>query len=150
MNDNNYIENKGNDSNSLFSKAEIRRLEKAAKEKNKMKLMEWGIQFENQVKENFEKEYDRALKEDLGNCIDTFCLAIAYTLHFNEKTKFGRDRLCDFLQDMFVTVDLFRKGEYNPEDYKKELEEYGIYFSDIKSIREKEYKINDENRFKGI
>lgn len=134
----------------IFSKEEIRRLEKAAREKNKMKLMEWGIQFENQVKENFEKEYNRAFKEDLGNSIDILLLAIAYTLHFNEKTKFGRDRLCDFMEDMFVTVDMFRTGEYNPENYKKELEQYGIYFNDIKSIREKEYKIDDKNRFDRI
>ena len=134
----------------IFSKEEIRRLEKAAREKNKTKLMEWGIQFENQVKENFEKEYDRAFKEDLGNSIDILLLAMAYTLHFNEKTHFGRDRLCDFMQDMFITVDMFRTGEFNPEDYKKQLEEYGIYFNDIKSIREKEYKIDDKNRFNGI
>ena len=88
---------------------EIRRLEKAARDKDKNKLIEWGMQFENQIRDEYDKEYDRAFKEDFANVVDTFCLAITYTLHFNEKTKFGKERTINFLNDLLVTVDLIRK-----------------------------------------
>ena len=122
--------------NSITTRDEIRRLEKAARNKDKRKLWEWAIQFENQIKQEYEKNYE----EDLGNSIDIMCLALAYTLSFNEKTKFGVDRLTDFLDDFFVTVDMFSSGEYSPEDYAKQLEKKGIYFENIKDLRKGENK----------
>ena len=122
--------------NTITTKEEIRRLEKAARNKDKRKLWEWAIQFENQIKQEYEKNYE----EDLGNSIDIMCLALAYTLSFNEKTKFGVDRLTDFLDDFFVTVDMFSSGEYSPEDYAKQLEKKGIYFENIKDLRKGENK----------
>ncbi len=134
----------------ICSRNEIRRLEKAARDKDKNKLIEWGRQFENQIRDEYDKryneEYDRAFKEDFANVVDTFCLAITYTLHFNEKTKFGRERTINFLNDLLVTVDLFRTGEYSPEDYRKELEKDGIYFSDVQKITKK--KLRNEGHFK--
>ena len=115
----------------ITTREEIRRLEKAARDKDKRKLWEWSIQYENQIK----KEYEKIFEEDLGNSIDIMCLALAYTLSFNEKTKFGVDRLTDFLDDFFVTVDMFSSGEYSPEDYAKQLEKKGIYFDNIKDLR---------------
>lgn len=117
--------------NTITTKEEIRRLEKAARDKDRKKLWEWAKQFENQIK----KEYEDVFEEDLGNSIDIMCLALAYTLTFNEKTKFGVDRLTDFLDDFFVTVDMFSTGEYSPEDYAKQLEKKGIYFEHIKDLR---------------
>lgn len=117
--------------NTITTKEEIRRLEKAARDKDRKKLWEWAKQFENQIK----KEYEDVFEEDLGNSIDIMCLALAYTLTFNEKTKFGVDRLTDFLDDFFVTVDMFSTGEYSPEDYAKQLEKKGIYFENIKDLR---------------
>lgn len=117
--------------NTITTKEEIRRLEKAARDKDRKKLWEWAKQFENQIK----KEYEDVFEEDLGNSIDIMCLALAYTLSFNEKTKFGVDRLTDFLDDFFVTVDMFSTGEYSPEDYAKQLEKKGIYFEHIKDLR---------------
>lgn len=115
----------------ITTREEIRRLEKAARDKDKRKLWEWAIQFENQIKQEYEKNYE----EDLGTSIDIMYLALAYTLSFNEKTKFGADRLTDFLDDFFVTVDMFSTGEYSPEDYAKQLEKKGIYFDNIKDLR---------------
>ena len=120
--------------NTITTKEEIRRLEKAARDKDRKKLWEWAKQFENQIK----KEYEDVFEEDLGNSIDIMCLALAYTLTFNEKTKFGVDRLTDFLDDFFVTVDMFSTGEYSPEDYAKQLEKKGIYFEHIKDLRKGE------------
>ena len=117
--------------NTITTKEEIRRLEKAARDKDRRKLWEWAIQFENQIKQEYEKNYE----EDLGTSIDIMCLALAYTLSFNERTKFGVDRLTDFLDDFFVTVDMFSSGEYSPEDYAKQLEKKGIYFENIKDLK---------------
>lgn len=121
--------------NTITTRDEIRRLEKAARDKDKRKLWEWAIQFENQIKQEYEKNYE----QDLGDSIDIMCLALAYTLSYNEKTKFGPDRLTDFLDVFFVTVDMFLSGEYSPVDYAKQLETKGIYFENIKDLRKKEH-----------
>lgn len=108
---------------SLLNRDEIRRLEKAAKDKNKIKLAEWAYQFEEQISKHYE---DYFIKE-LGHSIDNFILTIVYTLHFNEKTKFGNKRISDFMDDLLETIDMFRREEANPEDYRKELEKDKIY-----------------------
>ena len=105
-----------------MDKNELRRLEKAAKEKNKQHLLEWGKQFEDQIRQ----EYERAFKQELAEAVDNFCVAIVYTLHFCELTKFGNKRINEFMDDMFETVDLFRTKEYNPTDYKEQLKQEGI------------------------
>lgn len=107
---------------SLINRDEVRRLEKAAKEKNKIKLVEWASQFEAQIKSLYEKDY----KENLAEAIDNFILAIVFTLHFNEKTKFGGKRLDDFMEDLLATVDNFKDGSYSPEEYREMLLKDGI------------------------
>ena len=125
---------------SLLSREEIRRLEKAAKDKNKDKLKEWAMQFENQlyvyyekqskdfegkIKDYYEKEYQKVIEYT----VESFLIAIAYTLHFNEKCKFGNSRINDFMNDLMAVVDGFKTGEYSPEDYKKILKEQKIYYN---------------------
>lgn len=111
---------------------ELRRLEKAARDKNKQKLFEWASQFETQLRNALDKEYEEKYKKDLQNAIDIFSIAIAYTLHFSESIRLGAKRLPEFMEDLYVTVDMFRTGEYKPEDYKKELESCGIYIENAK------------------
>lgn len=106
----------------IVNRNELRRLERAAREKDKKHLLEWAKQFEDQIRQ----EYENAFQKELSEAIDNFCLAIAYALHFSEKTKFGEKRIKEFLNDTFVTVDMFRKGEYSPEEYKKQLSDAGI------------------------
>ena len=108
----------------LFNKAELRRLEKAARDKNKMKLAEWAGQFEMQMSNFYEKEYQKILAES----IDNFLIAITYTLHFNEKCKFGNERIADFMDDLMEVVDGFKTGEFSSEEYKEELKKQKIYF----------------------
>lgn len=112
----------------LFDKNELRRLEKALKDKNKMKVADWAKQFEGQIKQEYEKAFEEKFKNDLDASIEIFMIAIAYALHFNEKTKFGARRLKDFMSDLATTVDMFKTGEFNVEDYIKALEEDGIKF----------------------
>ena len=63
------------------------------------------------------------------NSIQNFIAAIGYTLHFNEDLHLEKDELASFMDDLFVSVDLFRSGEYNPEDYTDQLKEDGIILS---------------------
>jgi hypothetical protein len=79
-------------------------------------------QAERLIRQECEKEY----KEELGKAIDTFILTIVYTLHYNEKTKFGNERIQDFMQDLLATIDNFTDGSYSPEEYREQLEKEGI------------------------
>lgn len=75
------------------------------------------------------KEFNNAYKDELDNSIQNFIAAIGYTLHFNEDLHLEKDELASFMDDLFVSVDLFRSGEYNPEDYTDQLKEDGIILS---------------------
>ena len=71
-----------------MDRAEIRRLQKAARDKDLRKLAEWGTQFEESIRQEYKREFDKRLEKELNLSIDNFILAIVFTLHFNEKTKF--------------------------------------------------------------
>lgn len=106
---------------------EIRRLQKAARDNNKLALGTWAAQFETSLRSELEREYEKSYKEEIADSIDNFLLAVAYTCHFSEDTKLDADTLPDFMEDLFVTINMFRLGEYKPEDYKEELEKCGIF-----------------------
>lgn len=121
----------------LLDRNELRRLEKAAREKDKKHLMEWAVAYEDMLR----REYEKAYEDEIQNAIDNFLVAIVYTLHFNEKTKFGPKKLADFMEDLMVTVDMYRMGEYKPDEYLEELKKCGVYFEKhdwSKIYREKE------------
>ena len=102
---------------SLLSREELRRLEKAARDKNKKKLAEWAKQFEDQIM----FQYELRFKDELCEFIDILILTVVYTLHFNESTKFGGKRIDGFMNDLLETIDMFRRNEANPEDYREAL-----------------------------
>ena len=112
----------------LFDRNELRRLEKASRDKNKNKLIEWGTAFEKRVIELYEKEYIKILKDSINN----YMLIMIFSLHFNEKTKFGKKRIDDFMEDFVEVAKGFSKGEFNVQEYEKMLNEDGIYFKSIK------------------
>ena len=112
----------------LFDKNELRRLEKAAREKDKNKLIEWGTIFEKRIVDLYEKEYINIIQETVNN----FMLIMIYSLHFNEKTKFGRKRIDDFMDDFMATVKGFSTGEFSPQEYEDMLENDGIHLKRIK------------------
>lgn len=119
----------------LFNKDELRRLEKAAKDKNKDKIIEWAIQFENSVHLKYHSLYEKEYTEILEQSINNFLIAMVYTLHFNEKCNFGNNRICDFMDDMMAAVDGFNEGGFSPEEYVKQLEDVKIYFNEINNRR---------------
>lgn len=98
----------------LLDKNEIRRLQKAARDKDLRKLADWGTQFEASIRQEYDKEFEKRIEEELQLSIDNFILAIVYTLHFNEKCKFGGKRIDDFMKDLLATVDNFTDGSYTP------------------------------------
>lgn len=118
--------------NNLVNREEIRRLQKAAREKDKKHLVEWMIQYDTQINERLRQEYERNYRDEISNSIDNFCLAVAYTAKFSETTNLGKKRLPEFMEDLFVTIDMFRTGEFKPEDYRKELEQCGIKLDSYK------------------
>lgn len=110
----------------LMNKYELRRLEKAVKDKNKAKLYEWAVQFEEQVIDLYRNEFDKKYRDDIQEAIANYEIAVAYTMHFSEETKFGQDQLTSFLEDLMVTLDMYRTGESDPTQYLAELKENGI------------------------
>ena len=122
-----------------MDKNELKRLEraddKAHKKKSREPLYEWGIQLEKQLEDKIKKYYQKLFKERLGQSIDWYIIAIAYTLHFNEKTRFGPKRIQDVMDDLTATVNMFNTGEYNPLEYKEILEKEGII---LNKVEEKE------------
>lgn len=101
------------------------------------KLEKFSKHLDYNLRKEYQKAYEKKYEEDLLNSIDIFILAIIYTLHFNEKTRFGNNRIEDFMNDLFVTVDNFRTGEYDPEEYRQILKKDGI---NVISSKEREVK----------
>ena len=112
----------------LFDKNELRRLEKAAREKDKSKLVDWGKAFEKRLIELYEKEYIEIVGQSINNCMIT----MVFSLHFNEKTKFGKKRIDDFMEDFIEVINGFTSGEFKPEEYEEMLKEDNIILKRIK------------------
>lgn len=105
-----------------LSRDEFRRIKSYSKEE-----MERWIQAQYNITYNaLRKEFNDNYKDELDSSVQNFITAIAYTLHYCEDTNLKNDELNSFMEDLFVSVELFRKGEYNPEDYREQLREDGI------------------------
>lgn len=89
-------------------------------------MEKWLQGYYNVVYNSLRKEFESNYKDELNSSVQNFITAIAYTLHYSEEVQISHDELARFMEDLFVSVDLFRKGEYNPKDYKEQLEEDGI------------------------
>lgn len=112
---------------SLLNRNEIRRLEKAAREKDKKHLLEWARRFEDSIRRIFEKEY----QAEIQTSVDNFMIAVAYTLYFSEETVIkDKKDVGEFMSDLFSTLDLYRTGEYNPQEYKDILNKVGVFFDE--------------------
>lgn len=95
---------------------------------SKAEMEKWIQIRENVMYQTLRKQFNNAYKEELDNSIQNFLFAIAYTLHWNEDVAIDSDKMSSFMQDLFVTVDLFRTGDYKPEDYAEELKKDGVEF----------------------
>lgn len=120
-----------------LSRDEYRKIKNYSKEE-----MERWLQLEYNITYNvLRKEFNDAYKDELDSSVQNFITAIAYTLHFSEDVQLQHDELASFMNDLFVSVDLFRKGEYNPNDYREQLKSDGIEIAEYdydKLYREKD------------
>lgn len=105
-----------------LNRDEFRNLKSFSREQ----MEKWLQGYYNVTYNSLRKEFESAYKDELDSSVQNFITAIAYTLHYNEDVHLQHDELSSFMEDLFVSVDLFRKGEYNPEDYREQLREDGI------------------------
>lgn len=115
----------------MIDRSEIRRLQKAARDNNKMALYNWGVQFEEQIKSELDIQYKKQYVDYLNEAIDNFMIATCYTLMYSEETFLSPEKLQSFMSDMLATIDLFRTGEMSPDDYKNQMEEDGFTLSNL-------------------
>lgn len=118
---------------SIVNREELRRLEKAAKDKNKGKLADWIRQFEQYLSSMIRRDYTKALDEEIINHYDNILTAVAYTAYFSEESYVDKKNIADFMADLFVTLDMFRTGEYTPQEYIDILKEDGVMIDNYDS-----------------
>ena len=125
-----------------LSRDEFRNLKSFSKEQ----MERWLQGYYNITYNSLRKEFNDAYKDELDSSVQNFITAIAYTLHFNEDIHLQHDELASFMDDLFVSVEMFRKGEYNPDDYREQLREDGIEIAKYdydKLYREKDAPYKD-------
>lgn len=93
---------------------------------SKDQMEKWLQGYYNVTYNSLRQEFNDAYKDELDSSVQNFITAIAYTLHYNEDTNLQHDEFASFMDDLFVSVEMFRKGEYNPEEYREQLREDGI------------------------
>lgn len=110
----------------LINREEIRRLQKAARDNNKHKLYEWLERYTDAVDNCFRQDYENQYKDEVQNSIDNMLIAILYTLYYSEENYINKDNIHKFMSDLFSTFDMYRTGQYKPEEFKQNLESLGI------------------------
>ena len=116
---------------SLLGREEIRRLQKAARDNNKKKLTDWVFQFEGQMDTLIKKSYEQHYEDEIANSVSNFLIAIAYTAYFSEENYVDNSNIADYMADLFSTIDMFRTGEYTPQEYKEIVESCGVKIDDV-------------------
>lgn len=109
-----------------LSREEFRNLKSFSREQ----MEKWLQGYYNVTYNSLRKEFNEAYKDELDSSVQNFITAIAYTLHYNEDVHLQHDELNSFMEDLFISVEMFRKGEYRPEEYKEQLKEDGIVIAD--------------------
>ena len=109
-----------------LNRDEFRNLKSFSKEQ----MEKWLQGYYNVTYNSLRKEFNDAYEDELDSSVQNFITAIAYTLHYNEDVNLQHDELNSFMEDLFVSVEMFRKGEYRPEEYKEQLKEDGIVIAD--------------------
>lgn len=108
----------------MITRDDVRRLEKAAREKDKAHLTEFLKQYENQVAETYRIAYERKYEQMTNQFAAVFNLVFWYTLIFSEDTWVNKDNLKGFIDDFNVTYAMVGTGELSEiqmrEDLKKE------------------------------
>ena len=118
MEENEYIK--------FFNTNELNRLQRCAKNKDKKEIIKWGQEFEDRLNKKYYELYKKQYMIWLEETFKDLDVALMYTLHFNESTKFGNKRLKSVMDDLAVTMRGFYRKEFNREEYNKMLKDDGI------------------------
>jgi len=110
----------------MFDTNELNRLQRCAKNKDKNEIRKWGQDFEHRINEKYYELYKKQYIIWLEETFKDLDIALMYTLHFNEYTKFGNKRLKSVMDDLGESLRGFYKGEFKREEYKKMLKDDGI------------------------
>lgn len=107
-----------------LSRDEYRKIKTMSKETMERWLSNRNASMYESLRKIFEKEY----QDEVDSSINNFLVAIAYTLTFTEEIKIEKGAIAGVIEDLLVTVDMFRTGEYKPKDYEEALKENGVAF----------------------
>lgn len=118
MEENDYIK--------MFDTNELNRLHRCAKNKDKKEIIKWGQEFEDRLNKKYYEIYKKQYMIWLEETFKDLDVALMYTLHFNESTKFGNKRLKSVMDDLAVTMRGFYRKEFNRKEYNKMLKDDGI------------------------
>jgi hypothetical protein len=118
-----------------LNRDEYRKIKNMSKEELERWLERRNTLTYESLRRVFEKEY----QDEVDNTINNFLIAIVYTLVFTEEIHLEKGAAAGVIEDLLATVDMFKSGEYKPEDYEKELKEAGITFQpyDYKKVYRK-------------
>lgn len=115
-----------NDYIKMFDTNELNRLHRCAKNKDKKEIIKWGQEFEDRLNKKYYEIYKKQYMIWLEETFKDLDVALMYTLHFNESTKFGNKRLKSVMDDLAVTMRGFYRKEFNRKEYNKMLKDDGI------------------------
>lgn len=116
---------------------------------SKQEMEKWLDYHQSMMYNLIRRDFEKAYQDEINSSVSNFLIAIWYTLHYNEETHLQNDELQSFMEDLYVSVDMFRKGEYKPEEYKQQMKEDGVSFTPFdydKLYREKEGKYQRANK----
>ena len=128
-----------------LNREDYRRIKNYSREEMEKWLDYHECMLYNLIRKDFEKSY----QDEVENSIANFLIAVWYTLHFSDEVHLKNDELASFMEDLYASVDMFRKGEYKPEEYEEAMKEDGIKFTPCdytKIYREKEGKYQIANK----
>lgn len=128
-----------------LNRDEYRKIKSMSKEELEKWLERRNTLTYESLRRVFEKEY----QDEVDNSINNFLIAIVYTLVFTEEIHLEKGAVAGVIEDLLVTVDMFKTGEYKPEDYEKAFKDEGVSFKKYdysKVYRDKEGTFEKMNK----
>lgn len=117
------------DDQPIITRDDIRRLEKAAREKDKNHLRTFLAQYENQVADTYRLAYEKRFEEMTEDFSDTFLTVMMYCLIYSEETLINKDNIKGFIEDVNVSYTMLGKGELKEVELKDQLIKDGVSLS---------------------
>ena len=112
--------------NDLLNTNEINRIHRAAKNKDKKEIKKWAKEYDQYVNDKYYEIYRKEYENWLYQTFKDMDLAICYTLHFSETTKFGMKRITSFMNDIAIIMRGFYNMEFSREEYNEMLKNDNI------------------------